>query len=236
MQGKWGFAISVTIIVVLITMSVPNLITPAFGTMEFWANILWMILVSAPIAMGAMWLFLDLHDGDEVEVNHVFSVFRDYGRVVGAVFFKQLLILGWMLLFIIPGIIAMMRYSQMEFLMRDDPTLSGQDAIRKSKEMMQGNKARFFGLYIMIFWPAILGIAIGALLMMDAFASGHHTVAGMIYVDQIRASRAQIVSLLSTALLHLLNAYANPAFALFYRDLKSREEEQSDEVWDMGSY
>jgi len=233
MQGKWGFALVVTIVVSAITMSVPNLITPSLGTMEFWANTLWLILVSSPIAMGALWLFLDLYDGVEVELRHVFDIFRDYSRVVTAVFWKRLFIVGWMLLFLIPGIFAMIRYSQMEFLMKDDPMMTGQDAIRKSKEMMRGNKARYFILYLSIFWPALLGLALGVFMMMDAFATGY-LFAGSVFVDQTRASRAQLVSLVSTAAFHLLNAYARPAFAVFYRDLKSLEKE--DDGWGMEGF
>jgi len=224
MQGKWSVAIGVTVMVTLITMIVPNTITPNFGTMEFWADFLWLFLVSLPLAMGSMWLFLDMHDGRDVEPRHVFDIFRDYSRVVGAVLWKYLLIFGWFLLFIIPGIIAMIRYSQMEFLMKDDPKLTGQEAINKSKEMMHRNKARYFGLYLRIFWPAILGVAVGVFMMMDA-AAGGHMVGGMIYIDPDQASRAQLVSLVSVAALHLLNAYANAAFAVFYRDLKQVEEE-----------
>ena len=224
MQGKWSAAIGVVVMVALISMSVPNIITPNLGAMEFWVNMLWLFLVSSPLAMGSMWFFLEMHDGREVEPRHVFDVFGDYGRVVGAVIWKYLLIFGWFLLLVIPGILAMIRYSQMEFLMKDDPTLTGQEAIRKSKAIMHGNKARYFGLYLRIFWPAILGIAIGVILMMDAVAGGH-TIAGMIYIDPTQANRAQLVSLASVVVLHLLNAYANPAFSVFYRDLKSAKEE-----------
>ena len=230
MQGKWLFAIVVVALVSLISMSVPRLITPALGAMEFWVDIIWLIMVSAPIAMGAMWLFLDMHDGREVEIRHVFDVFRDYGRVVSAVFLKYLFIVLWTLLFIIPGIFAMIRYSQMEFLMKDDPTLNGQAAISKSKEMMRGNKARYFGLYLLIFLPAILGLVIGFITVMNSI----YMVGNMVYTDTDQASRGQLIITISTIGMSLLAAIAYPAFAVFYRDLKPSKEEVNDE-WDLDS-
>ena len=230
MQGKWLFAIVVVAMVSIITMSVPRLITPALGPLEFWVDMIWMIMVSAPVAMGAMWLFLDMHDGREGEIRHVFDVFKDYGRVVGAVFWKYLLIFLWMLLLFIPGIFAMLRYSQMEFLMKDDPTLTGQAAVSKSKEMMRGNKARYFGLYLMIFWPAFLGMAIGSIMIMNSI----YTVGNMVYTDPDQASTGQLIITISAIGMNLLSALAYPAFATFYRDLKPSREVINDE-WDLDS-
>lgn len=224
MQGIWGFAIAVSAVVAVIAMSIPQLITPVLGTMEFWADILWNILIASPVAMGAMWLFLDIYDDFEVEISHIFLAFKDYGRVVGAVFWKYFLIVMWTLLFIIPGIIAWLNYSQMELLMKDNPMMTGQIAVKESKEMMNGHKGRYFGLYLRIFWPAIIGSMTGIFMMGNAIDI--NVVTGLFEFDALLAQRASYVSFFSGVAWQLLNAYGRPAFAVFYRDLKSRKEEE----------
>jgi uncharacterized membrane protein len=52
----------------------------------------------------------------------------------------------WSMLFVIPGIIKGIAYSQMFYLMADDSKLSAGDAQKKSMEMMDGRKAEYFVL------------------------------------------------------------------------------------------
>lgn len=50
----------------------------------------------------------------------------------------------WSLLFIIPGIIAALRYSQTFLILADDEKIDGVEAIERSKEMMKGQKMNYF--------------------------------------------------------------------------------------------
>ncbi len=59
-----------------------------------------------------------------------------------------LFILLWTMLFIVPGIIAAYRYSQVFYCLIDDPSIGSLEAIRRSKEMMKGKKMDFFLLQI----------------------------------------------------------------------------------------
>lgn len=54
----------------------------------------------------------------------------------------------WSLLFIIPGIIAALRYSQAFFILAENPTMSARDALNRSKEMMRGHCGRLFFLQL----------------------------------------------------------------------------------------
>jgi uncharacterized membrane protein len=51
-----------------------------------------------------------------------------------------------MLLLIIPGIMAGLSYSQTFYILSEDPSIGAMDAIRKSKEMMYGNRWKLFCL------------------------------------------------------------------------------------------
>ncbi len=69
-----------------------------------------------------------------------------------------LFIILWTLLFIIPGVVATLSYSQTFFILADDPQLKGSEALRKSKAMMKGNRWKLFCLLWRFFGWFLLGI------------------------------------------------------------------------------
>ena len=62
----------------------------------------------------------------------------------------------WLLLLIIPGIIAAISYSQTFFILADDNTLRPSEAIDKSKKMMDGYKLKYFYLCLRFLGLALL--------------------------------------------------------------------------------
>jgi uncharacterized membrane protein len=69
---------------------------------------------------------------------------------------------------IVPGIIAAFRYSMAFYILKDHPEISPMEAIRRSKEMMVGQKWRYFVLNLsFIGWAllCILTLGIGFLWM-----------------------------------------------------------------------
>jgi len=67
-------------------------------------------------------------------------------------------VLLWTLLFIIPGIIAQIGYSQVWFILTEDDEISPNDALKKSKEMMYGYKMQYFLLGLSFIGWIILAI------------------------------------------------------------------------------
>ena len=63
----------------------------------------------------------------------------------------------WTLLFIIPGIIAAYSYSQSMFIMAEDKDVKPLDAIKQSKELMNGHKMEYFVLQLSFIGWIILG-------------------------------------------------------------------------------
>ena len=56
------------------------------------------------------------------------------------------------------GIIASYAYAMAFYVVADEPTIGAREALRRSKEMMQGNKFKLFCLYWHFFGWAILCI------------------------------------------------------------------------------
>ncbi|MDD3191198.1 MAG: DUF975 family protein [Bacilli bacterium] len=62
------------------------------------------------------------------------------------------------ILFIIPGVIWGLQYSQALFIMADNPQLEIMEALKKSKELMNGKKADLLLFYLSFILHFILGI------------------------------------------------------------------------------
>ncbi len=85
----------------------------------------------------------------------------------------------WSILFVIPGIIAMCRYSMAMFILIDNPDISPMEAIRRSKAMMHGYKLHlvtflisFIGWYILGCIPTLCGSLVGYMLGDTLFGAG----------------------------------------------------------------
>lgn len=69
-----------------------------------------------------------------------------------------LYVLLWTLLLIVPGIIAALGYSMTFYILADEPELKAEEALRKSKAMMDGYKLKLFYLDLRFFLLAFLCI------------------------------------------------------------------------------
>ncbi len=70
----------------------------------------------------------------------------------------------WSLLRVVPGIIAAYKYSMAPFLMAENPDIDAFEAIRRSKEMMNGHKARLFFLqFSFIGWALLSAVGVSIL-------------------------------------------------------------------------
>jgi len=108
--------------------------------------------VSGSLIVGLCCFYLGIAQEGTARLEKLFAGFRRFGAAFGAYFFYSLFIGLWALLFIIPGIIAMFRYAMAFFIIADDEDCGPLEAIRRSKEMMKGNKWKYFCLNWRFFW------------------------------------------------------------------------------------
>ncbi|MBQ1290950.1 MAG: DUF975 family protein [Lachnospiraceae bacterium] len=90
--------------------------------------------------------------------------FKDFGRTFVALFLRDLLILVFCLLLVVPGIIKAYEYRMVPYLLTDNPELSGMDLLNRSKEMMRGHKWNAF-VYDLSFigWEILGALTVGIL-------------------------------------------------------------------------
>ena len=117
-----------------------------------------------PIKVGTSRFFLrNLNDQAEVsEVGYAFD--NNYRETVKTMFWRDVYLALWTLLFIVPGIIKSYEYRMIPYLLADDPTMTKKQAFAESKAMMRGNKWHAFVLDLsFIGWHLLSVLTLGIL-------------------------------------------------------------------------
>ena len=149
LSGNWGLAIA-TFLVYGIIISIFQVI-PTVGSVLA-------LFIAGPMLVGVSMFSLSLSRGENARLEQIFEGFKNYGTVLGAYLLMVLFIFLWMLLLIIPGIIAAIAYSQTFYILAEDDTIGSMDALKKSKEMMDGYKWKYFCLGLRFIGWALLCI------------------------------------------------------------------------------
>lgn len=120
------------------------------------------IFVFNPINIGAR-RFLTKSLNEQADMNELLFGFQsNYKNVVKVLFFCDLSIFLWSLLFIVPGIIKAYEYFMVPYLLGENPNLSTDDALQMSKEMMDGHKWNTFVLQLsFIGWDLLSAFTLG---------------------------------------------------------------------------
>ena len=79
-------------------------------------------------------------------------------NVVKIMFWRELKIFLWSLLFVIPGIIKSYEYSMVPYILAENPHISSERAFELSKKMTRGEKWKIFVLDLSFLGWRILGV------------------------------------------------------------------------------
>ncbi len=122
------------------------------------------IFVLNPLKMGCRAFFKTSAELPHNKMNDLGLGFRDgnYMPVVKTMFFRDLYIFLWSLLFVIPGIIKGYSYRMVPYILADNPKMDANEAITLSRKMMNGEKWKTFVLDLSFVGWYLLGlIALG---------------------------------------------------------------------------
>ena len=162
LSGKWDKAIIATIIYLIITIGVSQVITIPFSSSiagSGSASCLWTVLCF-PLLWGYTVCFLNIIREKKIDWDSIFDGYKngEWKRIGGTYLLYYIYVILWTLLLIIPGIIKALSYSMTPFILQDDPTISGNAAIEKSMRMMDGHKMDLFWLFLSFIGWIILSI------------------------------------------------------------------------------
>lgn len=144
----------------------------AFATvLGMWALMIAVnIFVMHPIEVGCK-RYMVLARSVKPEFQEMAFVFKNcYANVVKTMFLKNLYMVLWALLFLIPGIVKSYEYRMIPYLMAEYPDMASDEAFRISREMMMGNKWETFVLDLSFLgWNILSALTLG---LVGIFYSG----------------------------------------------------------------
>ncbi len=161
--GKWGIAIGAWLVFFILT--------------EFQIGWEWQgddggdykvglkiisLIIGGPLSLGYTTLILFISRNQKPDFAILFSGFKRFVVSFAAYLLMSIFIILWLLLLIIPGIIACLRYSQTFYILSEDENIGPLEAISKSKEIMAGNNWKLFCLYFrFIGWFILCIVTLG---------------------------------------------------------------------------
>lgn len=187
LSGKWGVALLAALVASVLgglvttagslpelemnaeqMSNLPGLVILILGAVASVSSLLGIaqLILGGPVKLGYSKFLLKMHDGENAEVNDVFSQFGRFTDGLCLHLLSGLYIVLWTLLFIIPGIIAAYRYAMAPFILAENPGMTASQAIDASKQMMEGRKLDLFVLDLtFIGWRILnlLTLGIGSL-------------------------------------------------------------------------
>ncbi len=149
LKGHWGVAVggnAIYMILMILFQSIPRV---------GWIGAL---IIGGPYLLGYSIFFLSLSRKQNPRLAQLFEGFYHFADALVAYLLMTLFIILWTLLFIIPGVVASLSYSQTFFILADNPQLKGSEALRESRAMMKGNRWKLFCLFWRFFGWFLLGI------------------------------------------------------------------------------
>ena len=117
-----------------------------------------------PLEVGSKrFFFYNLNAPAEVR-ELMFGFDHAYMNIVKTMFFRELYIVLWSLLFIIPGIVKSYEYRMIPYLLAEYPDMPKEQAFETSKRMMNGQKWRTFVLDLSFLgWNILSALTLGIL-------------------------------------------------------------------------
>lgn len=177
LRGNWGRVVVGLLILEVMTSLVPDLLAciSTFST-QFYNEVLGETLtvnylsslygtfLTGAFEVGACAFLLAFFRYKDANPGYIFDGFNFYIKTLLLTLVMGIFVVLWFMLLIVPGIIALFRYSQAYVILADDPTKGVMQCIRESKELMIDNKFKLFCLeFSFIGWAILASIPSGVL-------------------------------------------------------------------------
>ena len=119
-------------------------------------------LISQVLSAGYCCYCLGIHRREEMPYESLFDGFTFAGKVIALYIVEGFFVALWSMLFVIPGIIAVYRYSFAIWNLCQNPELGVMEALNRSKRQTIGYKGQLFGLHLSFFgWILLFGVVLG---------------------------------------------------------------------------
>lgn len=190
-KGNLGPLFVISLIVFGITYVASLLLSLiAFG------NLIVSIVISPAFSLSTVYIYLALVNfGQKPQAADAFKGFNDFFTAFKANFLASIYVFLWSLLLIIPGIIKSYSYSMILYIVAENPGISAKEALKRSKEMMEGHKMEYF----------VLGLSFSGWILVTVLTFG---IAGIWTIPYMNATMANFYNEIKP--LEAFYAEANP--------------------------
>lgn len=130
----------------------------ALAVVGLFLGIFYTFFIANSIEVGKCRYFLK-NTEEKAEFSLLFSVFgSNYLNVIKIMFVRNIKLVLWTLLFIIPGIIKMYEYRMIPYILAEDPGMDMSEAFYKSRQMTSNQKFDMFFLDLSFIGWNIVGV------------------------------------------------------------------------------
>lgn len=153
------------------TMEIPTEAMIAFAVVMAVASLFILAIALAvdafianPLELGCKRFFRRNLDEPAAMSNIAFAFDSNYKNICKTMFLRDVYIVLWSLLFVIPGIIKSYEYKMIPYLLSENPEMTTEQAFAESKKLMTGNKWKAFVLDLsFILWDIASAATCGLL-------------------------------------------------------------------------
>ena len=184
MRRKWFMSALALLIYTFLSSNLPNMLgamIPAFKRTIYLNFVdryyeystfpgLYSFVIEAAFTLGLAMFVLNFIRAGKVSLELLFSGFEKFIKAFLINLIMSIIIFVGLVLFIIPGIIFGLMYSQAYYILADNPELGAIECLRRSRIMMIDNKGYLFGLRLsFIGWALLAAIPLflGRYIMAD---------------------------------------------------------------------
>ena len=184
MRRKWFMSALALLIYTFLSSNLPNMLGAMIPTFKrtIYLNFvdryyeystfpgLYSFVIEAAFTLGLAMFVLNFIRAGKVSLELLFSGFEKFIKAFLINFIMSIIIFVGLVLFIVPGIIFGLMYSQAYYILADNPELGAIECLRRSRIMMIENKGYLFGLRLsFIGWAllAAISIVVGEYILQD---------------------------------------------------------------------
>ena len=197
--------------------------------------------ILSPAAVGYIKYIDDLLKGNNPNAGYLFKQYDNFGKIFVVGFLGYLAMICGLLMFVIPGIIAIVVMIGMLYLFAVEPSISVDRAFTKTIAKLQGCKFKGIGILFSYFWVyliiSVLFLIIACVVIVYIRFNLSTNIAELLedmsFADQIKYARSIISPLIATYWLFILvtlgiNIYLQPIILMmcvkFYQEIFARKD------------
>jgi len=185
-------------------------------------------IVGGTVEMGYARFNLRLMNREDAETRDLFSQFDRFGQGFKMRLLKDIYLLLWTLLLVIPGIVMSYAYAMAPYILYEHPEMTANEAIKESRRMMDGKKWDLFCLYFSFLgWDFLCYLPAGVATFLALQRNILRESMGIGELLTTLAWLAPILALLGAGSL-MLTPYRSAADAAFYCELIRQQENEPE--------